>query len=214
MSIKKIMAAAAASVVAVSAMSVAASAVSTNYTVKGEKDGEVPANPGYQLNISQTYEDDIEISDVARVEVDISSDTGYVGGNLSGNLVEGGWSQQPDFEVTTITGEGVETIVWEPGEELNGILLQIYWINPIYAEDGETVEGAGTATISAIRLLDADGNDLLAAPAENPPADSTPDSTPDDTSKPNTNTGVEGVAAVVGVAVVAAGAMVVAKKRK
>ena len=35
-----------------------------------------------------------------------------------------------------------------------------------------------------------------------------------DSTKPNTNTGVEGVAAVAGVALLATGAVVVAKKRK
>ena len=45
------------------------------------------------------------------------------------------------------------------------------------------------------------------------PADTTKPTTGDST-KPNTNTGVEGVAAVAGVALLAAGAVVVAKKRK
>ena len=54
------------------------------------------------------------------------------------------------------------------------------------------------------------------APAESAPAESTPaaDNTTSDATKPNPDSGVEGVAAVLGVAVVAAGAMVVAKKRK
>ena len=51
-------------------------------------------------------------------------------------------------------------------------------------------------------------------PATTPaPADTTAPTTGDST-KPNTNTGVEGVAAVAGVALLAAGAVVVAKKRK
>lgn len=50
-------------------------------------------------------------------------------------------------------------------------------------------------------------------PATSTPATSTP-ATSATTTEPNTETGVEGVAAVLGVAVVAAGAMIVAKKRK
>ena len=50
------------------------------------------------------------------------------------------------------------------------------------------------------------------APATDAPATDAP--TTGDSSKPNSNTGVEGVAAVAGVAVVAAGAVIVAKKRK
>ena len=49
--------------------------------------------------------------------------------------------------------------------------------------------------------------------AANQPADTTAPTTGDST-KPNTNTGVEGVAAVAGVALLATGAVVVAKKRK
>lgn len=45
------------------------------------------------------------------------------------------------------------------------------------------------------------------------PADTTAP-TAGDSTKPNTNTGVEGVAAVAGVALLATGAVVVAKKRK
>ncbi len=51
------------------------------------------------------------------------------------------------------------------------------------------------------------------APATDAPATEAPATTGDST-KPSTNTGVEGIAVVAGVAVLAAGAVVVAKKRK
>lgn len=58
------------------------------------------------------------------------------------------------------------------------------------------------------------GEDKTTAPADTDvPATDAP-ATTGDSSKPSTNTGVEGVAAVAGVAVLAAGAVVVAKKRK
>lgn len=66
-----------------------------------------------------------------------------------------------------------------------------------------------TFTISGIDAI-LGGNttpDETEAPATDAP-------TTGDSSKPNSNTGVEGVAAVAGVAVVAAGAVIVAKKRK
>ena len=84
-----------------------------------------------------------------------------------------------------------------------------------------------TLTISGIdAILNANGTpDDTQAPDDTKAPDDTqaPDDTkaPDtqapttgDSTKPNTNTGVEGVAAVAGVALLAAGAVVVAKKRK
>lgn len=71
-----------------------------------------------------------------------------------------------------------------------------------------------TFTISGIDAI-LGGNttpDETEAPATDAPATDAP--TTGDSSKPNSNTGVEGVAAVAGVAVVAAGAVIVAKKRK
>ena len=52
------------------------------------------------------------------------------------------------------------------------------------------------------------------APADTDAPTTEAPATTGDSSKPNTNTGVEGVAAVAGVALLAAGAVVVAKKRK
>lgn len=71
-----------------------------------------------------------------------------------------------------------------------------------------------TFTISGIDAI-LGGNttpDETEAPATEAPATDAP--TTGDSSKPNSNTGVEGVAAVAGVAIVAAGAVIVAKKRK
>ena len=80
----------------------------------------------------------------------------------------------------------------------------------IYFNEGLSV----TFTISGIDAI-LGGNttpDVTEAPATDAPATEAP--TTGDSSKPNSNTGVEGVAAVAGVAVVAAGAVIVAKKRK
>lgn len=72
-----------------------------------------------------------------------------------------------------------------------------------------------TFTISGIDAILNGGSttpDETDAPATNAPATDAP--TAGDSTKDNTNTGVEGVAAVAGVAIVAAGAVIVAKKRK
>lgn len=74
-----------------------------------------------------------------------------------------------------------------------------------------TVSGLGSGDADT----DAPATDAPAteAPATDAPATEAPTTT-GDSSKPSTNTGVEGIAVVAGVAVLAAGAVVVAKKRK
>lgn len=97
--------------------------------------------------------------------------------------------------------------------------------------------GQSIATIEVVKceVLDADGNVLIAfdglgnvvdggsapadtdAPATDAPATDAPATdapTTGDSTKPSTNTGVESVAVVAGVAVLATGAVIVAKKRK
>lgn len=97
--------------------------------------------------------------------------------------------------------------------------------------------GQSIATIEVVKceILDAEGNALIAfdglgnvvdggnsapatdAPATDAPATDAPATdapTTGDSTKPSTNTGVESVAVVAGVAVLATGAVIVAKKRK
>ena len=97
--------------------------------------------------------------------------------------------------------------------------------------------GQSIATIEVVKceILDAEGNVLIAfdglgnvvdggnsapatdAPATDAPATDAPATdapTTGDSTKPSTNTGVESVAVVAGVAVLATGAVIVAKKRK
>lgn len=95
----------------------------------------------------------------------------------------------------------------EYGDTKNDAPLKV---SDIYFNEGLNV----TFTISGIDAI-LGGNttpDETEAPATDAPATDAP--TTGDSSKPNSNTGVEGVAAVAGVAVVAAGAVIVAKKRK
>ena len=114
-------------------------------------------------------------------------------------------------------------------------------VNPITAGDASSIEdmgcmqvglqewGSGIAAVTVTKLdvKDASGNVLVSfdekgvptiggasTPADTTaPADTTKPTTGDST-KPNTNTGVESVAVVAGIAVLATGAVIVAKKRK
>ncbi len=114
-------------------------------------------------------------------------------------------------------------------------------VNPITAGDASSIEdmgcmqvgiqewssGIAAVTITKCEVKDASGNVLVSfdekgvptiggasapddtkAPATEAPA------TTGDSTKPNTNTGVESVAVVAGIAVLATGAVIVAKKRK
>ena len=114
-------------------------------------------------------------------------------------------------------------------------------VNPITAGDVSSIEdigcmqvglqewgnGIAAVTVTKLEVKDASGNVLVSfdekgvptiGGASNPadttaPADTTKPTTGDST-KPNTNTGVESVAVVAGIAVLATGAVIVAKKRK
>ena len=183
MSIKKIMAAAAASVVAVSAMSVAASAVSVGHTIEGSLEGGVGSNLKLaDLGITTTFAG----FKVAKVEVDITCTNtenggdGFAGnGNIGANLPDAGWSAMAAAQEGFKAGE-TTTWTWETPdgiEDDDSLQISIYWLNPEWGEDGPSE--ANSVTIEAVRLLDKDGNDLLAAPAaDETPSDETPSETP------------------------------------
>ena len=75
---------------------------------------------------------------------------------------------------------------------------------------GNVVDGASAPADTDAPATDAPATD---APATDAPATDAP-ATAGDSTKPSTNTGVESVAVVAGVAVLATGAVIVAKKRK
>ena len=125
-----------------------------------------------------------------------------------------------------ITGNGFDNPI------ANGAAKTIGCMQIALAEWGQSI-----ATIEVVKceVLDADGNVLIAfdglgnvvdggnsapatdAPATDAPATDAPATdapTTGDSTKPSTNTGVESVAVVAGVAVLATGAVIVAKKRK
>lgn len=225
MSIKRIIAAAAASVVAVSAMSVAAFAGIANAT---------DSNGNYLVDLIATG---YNVADVYGVTFTISGDfaeTG-VGGGIGFNSASTGWDQHewgnadankevtltednkvtyllnvPAFAESDTTGENPYAQVW----------ISQWWGNDATVESVEVL-GKDGVVLEATTPTENNDENTGDAPADPEPADPEPapaDPEPapaDPAPAPATvDTGVEGVAAILGVAAVAAGAMIVSKKRK
>lgn len=239
MNIKKILAASTASVLAVSAMAVVASAGEMTCSF-GFNDDESAGN--YQLLIggdnAVSEAAGLDVTKIASFDLTLSFDDKKDEGNVDedGNPVfewAGGavvvqsdslnhWTELGAWENAEGNGKKYENV--ESGKSFHVDLGdKVFTAEDTYA--AVTLQSYGiVSNIDAITFYDATGAVLLALPAAEPPAESTPaestpaestpaESTGDDTKTP-VETGVKGVAAVLGVAVVAAGAMVVAKKRK
>lgn len=108
--------------------------------------------------------------------------------------------------------------------------VQLWWVNGV-EYDGTTITKDGTVALKAVKLYAGDtvvatfGDENAEGPEKDAPAggeESPAESTPEESTSTSTDseakdpvpTGVGGVAAVFGVVAVAAGALVVAKKRK
>lgn len=205
MNMKKIIAGAVASVMAVSTMAIAASAVDINKKFQG-------AVGGGKYDGAITFEEELKNVDgtkVVKVEMEIEVDSGFCNGFMGANDPDGNWYATDQID----TNGTSDTWTWEcdKGIDVESFKVEFWWINPVTPEGAEQSEEdpAGTVTIKTIKFLDKDGNDLAAASSD--PGTDDP-STDDPTTPPAT--GVEGVAVVVGLAVLATGALVVAKKRK
>lgn len=183
----------------------------------------------YKVDFTGYTGEDLE--KVVRVEADVIVDSGFCNGTMGGNI-SGTWSSTPnscensDTELNTwswdIADGGLANYVLDEdtGEVSSQpyMEIQLWWVNPFYVDD---VEGdPGTAKLEAVRLLDADGNEV--APSGNDASTETPsdtdkpaDSTPSTDDKPSTDnstsTGLVGLS-LAGLAV--AGAAVVASKKK
>ena len=102
----------------------------------------------------------------------------------------------------------------DPTNPYAQVWIAQWWGNDATVEKVEVL-GAGGVVLTANNAAPDDTTPSESTPDDTTPSESTPDENkPEDTNKPNVDTGVEGVAAVIGVAAVAAGAMIVAKKRK
>ncbi len=184
----------------------------------------------YEIDFSNYTGEDLE--KVVKVEADLVCDSGYMngfmGGNIGGTWTDIGQTEINDTDVHTWTletpdGGLANYILDEKTGEVSSqpyFKVEIWWVNALEAEEDGTVITAGTATLKAVRLLDADGNEV--APSGNAGSTETPadtdkpaDSTPSTDDKPatdnSTSTGLVGLS-LAGLAV--AGAAVVASKKK
>lgn len=226
MNIKKIIAGVAASALAVSAMAVAASAAGPITTSIGyaADDG----NGNFQVFLSgdavggDLY--NLDPSQIASYDVTFSFEAGeedWVGGACIIQYESGGWwTQIGDYG----TDDGRTWGNLKSGDTFNVVLP-----DAIPADEQSVIltfqnySDGIAVNIDKIVLKDASGNAILTLPAEAaaPAATEATTAAAGDTSaaaattdKNNADTGVEGVAAIAGIAIVAAGAVVVAKKRK
>ena len=210
MNMKKILAAASASVLAVSAMSVVAFAGEWE-PGKQEQSFEATEFKGDKFN--DFFGAEPKADDVVTIKFeDTAEDSQFtIGVQLNDN-----WKQGNDdpADWVTATGATVDKEADDDGYWPGGTTITLPLKNvKLGAADSCIKVVANTCGASA----KVSWSVAAGAPAgdESTPAESTPadESKPAD-DKNNVPTGVEGVAAVLGVAAVAAGAMVVAKKRK
>ena len=216
MNFKKIIATFAAAAISVSALSVSALALSTKDYLK---DGVVYINADKPEDPTWAIDAGVAQTDVYGVtfHVTFEDNAEWYGGGIGANSNSTGWLQTEwaaadkpcvaDYENGTIT-----------------------WFNnaPIFAETDAYCQvwlqtWGGTVTVVDADLLGADGKvididfgaDEEDAPAEDTAAPEAGDvDAATDSSKGSPDTGVEDVAVVAGLAIVAAGAVLVSKKRK
>ncbi|HBH94423.1 MAG TPA: hypothetical protein DDX91_01630, partial [Ruminococcaceae bacterium] len=162
MNMKKIVASALASVMAVSTMAIAASAEALLTRVGQEGDGK------YVVDLSDLTED--QVKSIAKVEADLSVDTTLVNGVIGYNSAsKGAWDGETGkYEFSDDNGGAKGTAVLEiadgdlAAKDADGALapymeVQIWWVQPQYDEEGNE-SGSGTASLSYVGLFDKDGN--------------------------------------------------------
>ena len=219
MNMKKFMAGVAASALAVSTMAVAASAAGP--IKSGLEDGFDDGQGNYQYWIRGDGADeanDIDVTAIATVELTLSwddaevGDEGWIGGSLVTQCDAASWNQLSSWA----NGEGADVQIANGGTVTGSVSFPADSTYVIIAVQNW---GEATLNIDNVVLKDASGNVLPlrssngAAPSEDTPSASNGDTTTTTTDKTSADTGVEGVAVVAGLAIIAAGAVVVAKKR-
>ncbi len=227
MKIKKIIAGVAASALAVSTMAAAAFAVGTLTAGDG---CEVDVSSGQWLFKGDGIGADINPADVYGVAIQITVDealiTGedWLGGGIGVNSNSTQWANLDEFGKadkailldTTKTTQTLtytsEEAIFTADEEYAGFWLQDWADGTAMTIDGMAALAADGSVIAQTGTVDLGGAAEEPAESETPAESEAP--TTGDTSKPSTNTGAEGIAVAAGVAVLAAGAAVVAKKRK
>lgn len=233
MKIKKIIAGIVASAMAVSTLAIAASADALL-----SKEGNDQSSANYSIDFSSLTEE--QVKSITKIEASVSVTTSMVNGCIGYNKADAGWtSVNQELNVdggSNLTGTWVaeaEAGSFASLDEAGAIApyceVQFWWVNPVYDEAGNE-SGKGVATLNSVTVYDASGAVLLTVGAAASPADTEApaateapttegtgaagDTTAPTPDKNSPNTGIEGVAVVAGLAIIAAGAVVVAKKRK
>lgn len=248
MNMKKILAAATASVLTVSAMSVVASAAVTN------PNGDEFGQPGkYVFTAGADLGDDL--ANCTKVVVNITVDDaafaeGGCGGGIATNNEPFAWvefgNDGSNKDIIT-DGKTIEfdSLSFEAGADAQ-VVIEGWWGSDFSVDSITYFTNDGTAlkTVEVGNDAPVESTPEESTPAESTPAESAPESTPAESAPESTPaesapestpaesdtdgkgdsaesdakapvaTGVGGVAAIFGVVAVAAGALVVAKKRK
>lgn len=224
MNMKKIIAGAVASVMAVSTMAIAASAEVQAITFKDETgkatlgDSSKGDNTRITWNVVDVLPEGVKIEDVYGVQLNLDGshdEASGMGGSFIFSTKSNNWNgvdwanegKDINFDATNKTLTRLEETPFFTATDISGaegeyaqIVVDAYW-------------GSGEYTVKSMTFLDKDGKDLTASSDPGTDDPGTDDPGTDDPQTPP-NTGVEGVAVVVGLAVLATGALVVAKKRK
>lgn len=223
MKLKRILTSALATLVAVSAMAISSSAALVTFKTADDAGGKPDPNI-FQPDITGIDHEKVDV-----IQVDMTVNSGYVNGFIGTNSVEQAtWYDSGQLEIS-----GEESGMWQL-KGIGGLALdenggstlkvELWWINPVYGEDpdgdGEEeapVVGPGIVEITAVRFYDASMNELKADAGTPDSTDTDTDTGTDtdtDTDTSNSGTGIESVAAISAVALIAGGAIVASRKRK
>lgn len=244
MNMKKVIASVAASALAVSAMAASAFAVDAITFVDGTGKAELgDSGHGEKTkitwNVADVIPEGVDIADVYGFrlvfdgEFDAQLGTGgsFILSSKGSNWKGIEWGNEGAAKPITYNAENktltrMEETAFFNATDISGaegeyaqVVIEAYW-------------GSGELTVKAVNLLDKDGKALGAAAGEETPAgttqaEETPAGTTEaeetpagttaasgDDGKTPTGVGIEGVAVVAGLAVIATGAIVIVKKRK
>ena len=206
MKIRKILAALAATVVAVSAMAVSAFAVEINKDMKSHWTESTIIDAETSSSEFADATPDSVFTLTLEVDESLAEKKGHEYWCVKPMINDTGWPFIDNLIGVTLS-EGKDTYVVNPGDT--------YIKFQIPADVLETLNETGLAFMGhGVKLLDLTfSNDETLAAADPEPAAGNVDAATD-SSKGSPDTGIADVAAVAGIAVLAGGAFIVAKKRK
>jgi hypothetical protein len=133
---------------------------------------ETDTGANYDVDFSGLSED--EVASITKIVAEISCTSNYLNGSVGGN-VDGSWTATTQQEISADSGAASGSFTWEFSGSLVNIdddgnlapfaQVQIWWINPIYDEDGNAGDN-GVATIDSLKMYDKDGNVVKELPAQ------------------------------------------------